>query len=279
MSDKTAAVEVDPFPSGELETLMQAASEVARVASRVAVSFVTHGFSVSTKADGSPVTEADRAAERAARDWIAKRFPHDGVHGEEFGAERMDAPRHWLIDPIDGTKSFVRGVPLWGTLIAVRSGDRVLAGAAVLSLGEDLICAAPGAGAWWNGSRCRVSTIDRLDRALVLTTDDTFGATPARRAEWERVQGRAGMSRSWGDCYGYFLVATGRAEAMADARLSAWDAACFVPIIEEAGGVVTSWNGSRGGLSGSLIATNAGIAAELRATLGASSEGGVEFSG
>ena len=243
---------------------MHAAAEVARVASRVAVSYCSRGFDVDTKSDGSPVTDADRAAEMAAREWIEQRFPDDGIQGEEFGATRVDAGRQWLIDPIDGTKSFVRGVPLWGTLIAVQSGATILAGAAVLSLGEDVICAAPGAGTWWNGSLCGVSGVDRLEKALVLTTDDTFRASPECRPAWDRVRQRALMSRTWGDCYGYFMVATGRAEAMSDARLSAWDAACFVPIIEEAGGVLSDWNGAPGGMGGSLVATNSGIAKELR---------------
>lgn len=251
----------------QIELLMHAARDVAVMAAGVARSTGTRGFTVDTKHDGSPVTDADRAAERAAREWIRQRFPEDGIRGEEFGVEREHALRQWLIDPIDGTKSFIRGVPLWGTLIAVHEGENVLAGAAVLSLGEDVICAGRDMGAWWNGSRCSVSSASRLDQALVLTTDETFRAAPQCRAGWSRVQQRAALSRSWGDCYGYFLVATGRAEAMADARLAAWDAACFAPIIEEAGGVVTDWRGSPGVFGGSLVATNAGIATELRGVL------------
>lgn len=267
MSDQLESFVVAGTSASELESLMHAVSDVARIASRVALSFA-RGLEVDFKTDGSPVTEADRAAERAAREWIATRFPMDGIHGEEFGVERPGAARQWLIDPIDGTKSFVRGVPLWGTLIAVREGDRVLAGAAVLSQGEDIICAAPGAGTWWNGSRCKVSGVNRLEKALVLTTDDTCRDAPDCLAGWERVQHGAAMSRTWGDCYGYFLVATGRAEGMLDPRLSAWDAACFLPIIQEAGGVVTDWQGAPTVFSGSLVATNAGIAAELREKLG-----------
>lgn len=250
-------------PPAELEMLMHAAAHVAQVASAVAVSYAGKDLMIDRKADGSPVTAADRAAERSARDWIAQRFPRDGIHGEEFGVERPEARRRWFIDPIDGTKSFVRGVPLWGTLIAVIEGGCVLAGAAVLSEGKDLICAAPGQGAWWNGVRCSASPVSRLEDALVLTTDDTFAETPEYRVSWQRVQRRAGISRSWGDCYGYFLVATGRAEAMVDGRLAEWDAACFVPIIQEAGGIVTGWDGSAA-FSGNLVATNAGIARELR---------------
>ena len=262
-----------PAAADELESLMQAAAEVAQVAAAVAVSFGTRGFSVDVKSDGSPVTQADRAAERAARDWIAARFPNDGIHGEEFGLERDGASRRWLIDPIDGTKSFVRHVPLWGTLIAVCERGRVLAGAAVLSMGTDVICAAPGRGAWWNGARCAVSKVAKLSEALVLTTDESFRETPGRRSSWQRVAGDAMAVRSWGDCYGYFLVATGRAELMADPRLSEWDAACFIPIIQEAGGVITSWDGAAGEFSRDLVATNAGIAAQSRRLLARAGEG------
>lgn len=245
---------------------MHASADVARVAGEVAAGFALRTLAIEAKSDGSPVTEADRAAERAAREWIQVRFPSYGVAGEEYGIERAEAPRRWIIDPIDGTKSFVRGVPLWGTLVALLEGDRVLAGAVRLANG-DVLCAAPGCGAWWNGERCRVSAVATVPEALVLTSDDSFRDSPSERQQWERVRQRAAMSRTWGDCYGYCLVATGRAEAMADPKMSIWDAACFVPIIEEAGGVVTRWDGSSGAFAGSLVATNSAIAAEIRSLL------------
>ena len=138
---------------------------------------------VETKADGSPVTVADRAAEEAARDWVRRYFPDDGMLGEEFGEERAGARRRWVIDPIDGTKSFVRGTPLWGSLVALCEGESVLAGAAYFPAVGELIAAAPGAGCWWNGSRCAVSSVARVDAATVLTTDERFRERPdaARR--------------------------------------------------------------------------------------------------
>src|SRR5690242_17296464 len=138
---------------------MEAALEVAIVAGRTAHACRRTALEVETKADGTPVTNADRAAERAAREWLARYFPDDGVLGEEFGVEREHAPRRWILDPIDGTKSFVRGVPLWGSLVAVCEGERVLAGAACFpALGETL-AAAPGAGCWHDGARCHVSKV------------------------------------------------------------------------------------------------------------------------
>lgn len=251
--------------------LMEAALEAARRAGDLAFRFFGRSLPVDRKADGSPVTEADREAERAAIDWIASRFPGDGILGEEHGAIRPEAPRSWLIDPIDGTKSFIRGVPLWGSLVAVLEADRVLAGAVYCpALGERL-AAAPGRGCWWNGVRCGVSSVTDLGQATVLATDERFAAHPARREGWLRLAGGAALSRTWGDCYGYLLVATGRAEVMVDAMVSPWDAAPLVPIIEEAGGVFSDWDGNRSfGDGGGAIATNAALAGDARRVLGAS---------
>ena len=246
---------------------MQAASEVARLAGDVALAHYRTRLTVESKADGSEVTVADRDAERAARDWLARSFPADGVLGEEYGAERAGAPRRWIIDPIDGTRSFVRGVPLWGTLIAVAEDEHVLAGAAYFPAAGEMLVAGEGCGSWWNGSRCRVSDVLELGGAAVLTTDDRFRTNPARRHGWDLLAARARVSRTWGDCYGYLLVATGRAEVMVDDALNAWDAAALLPIVREAGGVFTDWAGVPTAFGGDAIATNAAVAAEARRLL------------
>jgi histidinol phosphatase-like enzyme (inositol monophosphatase family) len=243
-------------------------AELARLAGDVALGYYRRALDVETKADGSPVTAADRDAERVAREWIDARFPDDGILGEEFGAVRVAARRRWILDPIDGTKSFVRGVPLWGTLVALTEGERVLAGAAYFPAVGELVCAAPGEGAWWNGARCAVSAQSSLGAATVLTTDDRFPDRPRRRAAFAALAANAGVARSWGDCYGYLLVATGRAEAMVDDVVSSWDAAALQPIITEAGGVFTSWSGTPTAFGGDAIATNAALAEEIRALLG-----------
>lgn len=250
-----------------MDTWLEAAMEVARVAGHVALRHFRTALTVEAKADGSPVTIADRAAERAAREWLAARFPHDGILGEEMGLERGEAARRWVLDPIDGTKTFVRGVPLWGTLVALVEGERVLAGAAYFPVVDEMLGAAPGRGCWWNGTRCAVSTVSSLARATVLTTDERFPREPARRDAWRRLAEAALVSRTWGDCYGYLLVATGRAEVMTDGVLAAWDAAPFLPIIEEAGGVLTDWSGTPTAFGGSAIATNRALAAVTREIL------------
>ena len=247
---------------------MQAVAEVARVAGDIALRAYRTGLSVEIKSDGSPVTVADRAAESAAREWIGARFPADGILGEEHGEVRPDAARRWIIDPIDGTKSFVRGVPLWGTLIAVCEGEHVLAGAVYLPAADgELIAAGRGCGAWHGGVRCRVSDTARISDATVLTTDPLFAHRPDRRDAWERVSADAAVSRSWGDCYGYVLVATGRADVMVDAALAPWDAAALMPVIEEAGGVFTSWEGVPTAFGRSAVATNTALATAVRARL------------
>ena len=252
-----------PSPS----VLMEAALEVARLASLVALRYYKQDLIVEAKDDGSPVTLADRAAEQLAREWIHARFPADGVLGEEFGETPGASGRRWLLDPIDGTKSFVRGVPLWGTCVAVCEGNDVLAGAAAYPAVEEHIAAAPGEGCWHNGARCRVSETREIASATVLVTDARNFPSPERRAGWDRLSDSAAVSRGWGDCYGYLLVATGRADVMVDPVLTPWDAPPFLPIIEEAGGVFTGWKGQRDAFAGDAIATNGALAEAARTLL------------
>lgn len=253
--------------SDERSVLMEAATEVAQLAGRIALRHFKSTLTVERKADGSPVTIADRAAEDSAREWIGARFPSDGIVGEEYGTLRSDARRRWIIDPIDGTKSFVRGVPLWGTLVAVCEGEEAIVGAAYYPALDELLAAAVGRGAWWNGSRCRVSSVSAIADATVLTTDQRFTRTPERRAGWQHLANGAAIARDWGDCYGYLLVATGRAEVMLDGILADWDAAALFPVVREAGGVFTDCAGRATPFGKSAVATNAALAGQARALL------------
>ncbi|MGQ0647418.1 MAG: inositol monophosphatase family protein [Gemmatimonadaceae bacterium] len=246
--------------------LLAGVTEAARAAGRVALSYYRQNVRVETKRDGSPVTVADREAERAARDWIARHFPGDQLLGEELGYT-PGANRRWFIDPIDGTRTFVRGVPLWGSMIAVAEGDPVLAGAIYCPAVDELVAAALGEGAFLNGAPCRVSDVDRLEDATILTTDERFRYNPHRIGRWMPLTQLAAVSRSWGDCYGYVLIATGRAEVMVDDRLSPWDAAALIPIITEAGGVYSDWRGGVSVDGGDAIATNARLSPLIRKLL------------
>jgi histidinol phosphatase-like enzyme (inositol monophosphatase family) len=178
------------------------------------------------------------------------------------------ANRRWIIDPIDGTKAFVRGVPLWGTLVAVADGERVLAGAAFFPAVGEMLCAALGEGCWWNDRECFVSTTADHGASTILTTDERFRANPHRRVAWQSLGSRAAVSRTWGDCYGYLLVATGRADVMVDDVVSPWDAAAFSPIIAEAGGVLTDWRGKSTPFGDGIVATNAALSRTVRVALG-----------
>ena len=177
--------------------LLEAAQEAARVAGWAALRRYRKALDVESKADGSPVTIADREAEAAVRAWIGRCFPDDGIEGEELGIVRPDASRRWLVDPIDGTRTFVRGVPLWGAVIAVVEHDQVLAGAAFFPAIDETIAAAPGEGTWWNGSRCIVSSVNQLDRATILTTDERFRDNDLKRADWNRLSERAEIDDSF----------------------------------------------------------------------------------
>ncbi len=247
-----------------MQELLEAVADVARRAGEVAQSYFGTGVAVEWKADGSPVTVADRTAEEAARAWILERYPNDAVLGEEFGLSGSASGRRWILDPIDGTKSFVSGVPLWGTLVAVVEGEEVLAGAINCAAAGELVAAARGEGAWLNGSRCRVSDRSALDQAVVLTTDERYPDSDSRRLAWGRLAGQSRVVRTWGDCFGYLLVAAGRADVMVDDKMNPWDSACLLPIIEEAGGVFTDWRGRRTGFGGDSIATNAALDRTVR---------------
>jgi histidinol-phosphatase len=254
---------------GEPAFLLQAVEELAGLAGAAALRHYRTAIPVERKGDGSPVTLADREAERTARAWIAARFPGDAIVGEEFGEQPGTSGRTWLLDPIDGTRTFVRGVPLWGSLVAVVEGDIALAGAAAFPALGERIAAARGEGCWHDGARCRVSEVARLADATVVATDCDPLDDPARRAGWVALARAAGLVRTWGDCFGYLLVATGRAEVMVNPDLHPWDVACFVPIIEEAGGVIADLSGRPWPPLRDAIATNRALSGEARRLLGA----------
>ncbi len=245
-------------------SLLEAVQELAKLTGEVALRHYRTALTVETKSDGSPVTAADREAETAAREWLARRFPDDGITGEELGETAGKSGRRWLLDPIDGTKSFVRGVPMWGSLIAVLEDDRVLAGAASYPAVGERLAAAPGDGCFWNDRRAQVSETSSLAGATVLITDERDFPAASQRDGWRTLTGEAGVARGWGDCFGYLLVATGRAEVMVDPSVNAWDVACFQPIIEEAGGVFTDLKGGKSSFKGSVIATNGALAKSVR---------------
>ncbi|MBA3442009.1 MAG: histidinol-phosphatase [Pyrinomonadaceae bacterium] len=239
----------------ELEQLMNFATELARQAGQITLGHFRRVVP-ERKADGSFVTAADREAEAFLRAEIRKRFPDDAVLGEEAGEERGASGRRWIIDPIDGTYSFVHGVPLYGVLLGLEIEDEPCVGVVHLPALGELVCAARDVGCFWNNEATHVSQTATLSDALLLATDfytcEQYGFGRAA----ERLQRSVQMRRTWGDCYGHVLVATGRAEIMLDPVMNVWDCAALLPIIEEAGGTFTDWRGQRTIRGGNAISTN-----------------------
>jgi histidinol phosphatase-like enzyme (inositol monophosphatase family) len=221
-----------------------------------------------SKEDGSPVTPADRAIESFLRQGINSRFPSHGVLGEEFGEQNPGADVRWILDPIDGTLSFMRGVPLFGILIGVEVGGEPSVGVVHLPALGETVSAALGHGCRWNGRPATVSTTSGIADAVLLTTDPRALQTGPMAKGWNRLVGAGALVRGWGDCYGHVLVATGRADVMVDPVLSTWDAAPFLPILTEAGGRFTDSAGRARYDGGSGISTNGWLHGEVLRILG-----------
>jgi len=240
----------------ELEDLLEFAVEVARGAGDITLRHFRQTFITDRKADGSFVTQADREAERFIRSRIEERFPQDSVLGEEEETRAGSSGRQWIVDPIDGTYSFVHGVPIYGVMIALEIAGETCLGVVNLPALGDLVSAARGVGCFWNAQTARVSTTAALDEALLLATDfgscEHYGFGAAAR----RLEASVGQRRTWGDCYGHILVATGRAEVMLDPVMNVWDCAPLLPILEESGGTFTDWHGQRTIRGGNAISTN-----------------------
>ncbi len=232
----------------ELNELLEFAVGLAHGAGEITLQYFRKQPETSKKSDGSYVTIADREAESFLRRGISEKYPDDGILGEEDGESQGTSGRRWILDPIDGTFAFVHGVPLYGVLIAVEIEGEISVGVVNMPALGEIVSAAKGLGCFLNGEPARVSTTAELKDALLLST--SFGR------KTELLQARAQVSRTWGDCYGYVLVATGRADIMLDPVMNLWDCAPLLPIMEEAGGTFTDWRGVRTVDGGSSIATN-----------------------
>ena len=253
----------------EMNNRLDLARKIAKSAGQLTLNyFQTDRFEVMKKGDGSPLTIADQESERRLRAEINEAFPRDAIVGEEFGTTEGDSGYCWILDPIDGTKSFISGVPLYGTMVAVEktveSGtDRQSLIGSVYFPGLDIgIYASRGQGAWSYKQDqppipAKVSSkSDLSDSVLVTSAVEDFGERDAANI-YEQLAESVYFCRSWGDVYGYYLVATGRVEIMIDPILNIWDAAAVQPIIEEAGGRFTDWAGANRMDAGEAIGSNA----------------------
>ena len=260
-----AAVDLDRRT--EVADILEAAREFGAAAGEVTLRYFGGVVDAEAKGDGSPVTVADREAEQLIRRRVEDRFPDHGVLGEEFPPTNEGARVRWILDPIDGTRSFMRGVPLYGVLIGVEvEGEPVVGVAHFPALGE-MVSAGKGLGCFLNENPCAVSTVDTVEKSLVTTTDVERILSRDEGPGWRTLQQRAAFSRTWGDCYGHILVATGRSEIHVDPILSPWDAGPLLTILEEAGGRFTSLEGEATIHGGSGVSTNGTLHAEVLALL------------
>jgi histidinol-phosphatase len=241
-----------------LTDILNVAIEAAAEAGKITLGyFQTTAYEVETKKDLSPVTIADRRAEERIVAIVRRHFPNHAILGEESGASEGNEPIRWIIDPIDGTKSFIRGVPLYGTMIGVEIEGEAQAGVVNIAALGEMYYGATGLGSYCNGRPNRVSSVSTMkDATLMLTDVRPYLRSPQLTEAYRQFAERTMFQRTWGDCYGYMLVATGRTEIMLDTKMSPWDCAALKPIIEEAGGTFTDWNGTPTIHGGNSIATN-----------------------
>lgn len=221
----------------DLDTIHQAAIDIARKGGRHTLEYFGQKIEVQRKRDDSPVTVADQEAEKIMREEISKQFAGHGIVGEEYGSVNEESSIQWILDPIDGTKSFIHGVPLYTTLIGVLVEDEPVAGVIYAPALGELCEALKGKGTRLNGESCAVRPCTGLSEATFLSTDATTSAEVGYGKEFQALLEKSRIDRTWGDAYGHMLVATGRADLMFDPILSIWDAAPLLTILREAGGV------------------------------------------
>ncbi|HNT23053.1 MAG TPA: inositol monophosphatase family protein [Anaerolineales bacterium] len=247
-----------------LEQYLEFITQAAYLAGRSTLGYYQAGVRADFKADDTPVTAADRLAEQVVRGQIEARFPQHAIVGEEFEAKETEGATHrWIIDPIDGTKSFVHGVPLYATLIGLEIEGQVRVGAAYFPALDEMLAAADGLGCWWNGRRAHVSSLTDLSRAVMTFTDPASFGRYGRPKAWERLQKAVYYRTGWSDAYGYMLVATGRAELALDPAMAVWDCGPFPPIFQEAGGYFGDWKGNRTIYSKEALATTQALLPEV----------------
>ena len=259
--------------TSDLTRRLDLAVRLSREAGDITLEYFQRGdLVVERKGDDSPVTIADRRAEEHLRDGIAEAFPDDAILGEEFPDRPGTSGFRWILDPIDGTKSFIHGVPLYGTLVGVEQDGECIVGVIHIPALDECVYAAKGQGAWYLSGQneprpARVSECRTLSEGLFLTSEVTNFEERGRRAIYDRLQAAARLTRTWGDCYGYLMVATGRAEVMVDPIMAIWDAAALKPILEEAGGTFTDWQGRPTVHSNEGVATNGHLLEEHQCLL------------
>lgn len=244
----------------KLEPYLNFAKQLAYRAGRITLAHYNKGIQHDLKSDESPVTVADRAAEQFIRGEIEKTFPNHAIVGEEYGEKAGEGnPFRWFVDPIDGTKSFIKGVPFYSVLIGLEIEGISRVGAVCFPALDEILYGADGLGAWCNGRRVHVSEVKDMKKAVFLYTSWSGFRTKERTDVFENLHRDCFYGRGWSDAYGYHMVATGRAEIMLDPSIQLWDVAPFPAIFREAGGFFGSWEGEEGHTHGEGLACNAAL--------------------
>jgi histidinol-phosphatase len=247
-----------------LQPYLNFAKQLVYRAGRITLSYYNKGIQHDLKSDESPVTAADKATEEFIRGEIEKNFPTHAIVGEEYGESAGKGnPFRWIVDPIDGTKSFIKGVPFYSVLIALEIEGVSRVGAVCFPALDEILYAADGLGAWWNGKRAHVSEVKDIKKAVFLYTSWSGFRTKRRLDAFENLHRDCFYGRGWSDAYGYHMVATGRAEIMLDPSIQLWDVAPFPPIFREAGGFFGSWEGEEGHAHGEGLAVNATLKSKV----------------
>ncbi len=249
--------------SQDLSSFLNFALDAAWQAGRVTLGHFQTGVAVQRKADNTPLTIADQQAEQKLRQLIEQYWPDHNIIGEEYGRTQHNSAYTWVCDPIDGTKSFMCGVPLYANLVALLQDDEPILGVINFPALKEMVYAVRGGGCFWNGRPARVSATKKLADAVLLCSDlNTFGQY-GRTPGWQKLIDATYVQRTWGDAYGYALVATGRADVMADPVMALWDIAPLKVILEEAGGTLTDWAGEATIYHEECIATNGHLLGEV----------------
>ena len=247
----------------DLTPLKEFALHLARESARVILPhFGNPSLEVEQKSDNTPVTVADRDAEIVMRNLIRQAHPDHGIFGEEFGLENEEAPLRWVLDPIDGTKSFVAGTPQFGTLIALMEGSQPLLGV-IASPVTGQVLLGDNEQTTLNGQPVRVRDCANLAEATLLTTDLANPSRYQSPTGWRRLCDAVAKLYTWGDCHGYHLVATGGAEIMCDPIMSPWDQYALIPVIRGAGGTITDWHGGDPVSGNSIVAASPALHAQV----------------
>lgn len=253
----------------QLQEWLDFAVESAQLAGSLTLGYFNTELRHEVKSDNTPVTEADRQAEELLRSRVERFYPDHAFLGEEFGHRKGTSPARWIVDPIDGTMSFIRGVPLFSNLVGLEWDGQMVVGVIHLPALNETVYAARGLGCRWNGRQAHVSEVSSLEKATMSATTVKNLYAAGRGQAYEKLRDRCYADRGWCDAYAYALLATGRVEIVLDPIMSIWDSAAVLPVVTEAGGTFTDWDGAPTHTGDSVIATNGRLHDAVMSTMGA----------